>query len=111
MTKFQGGTTAETPCLTKKEKKQVLDCIKKVNNGRKPIVYGAGGNNTLVSIKEIKEAEEAGVDAILSVVPYYNKPTERGILAHFGAIAQSTDLPIILYNIPGRTVINLFNAI
>lgn len=101
------GTTAETPCLSKKEKKQVLDCIKKVNNGRKPIVYGAGGNNTVASVKEIKEAEDAGVDAILSVVPYYNKPTEQGMLAHFDAIAKSTTLPIILYNIPGRTGVNM----
>ncbi len=101
------GTTAETPTLTSKEKKDVLACIKKVNNGRLPIVYGAGGNNTLKAIKEIKEARDMGVDAILSVVPYYNKPTDAGIYAHFAAIAGSTDLPIILYNIPGRTVVNM----
>ncbi len=101
------GTTAETPCLTKKEKRKVLKCIMEVNKGRKPILYGAGGNNTKASIEEIKEAEEAGVDGILSVVPYYNKPTDAGLLAHFGAIAKSTNLPIILYNIPGRTGINM----
>lgn len=101
------GTTAETPTLTSREKKEILAFIKKVNKGRLPIVYGAGGNNTLKAIKEIKEAEEMGVDAILSVVPYYNKPTDAGIYAHFSAIAKSTDLPIVLYNIPGRTVVNM----
>lgn len=101
------GTTAETPTLTSKEKKEVLACVKKVNNGRLPIVYGAGGNNTLKAIKDIQEARDMGVDAILSVVPYYNKPTDAGIYAHFSAIAKSTDLPIVLYNIPGRTVVNM----
>lgn len=101
------GTTAETPTLTSREKKEVLKCVKRVNNNRLPIVYGAGGNDTRKAIEVIKDAKEMGVDAILSVVPYYNKPTDAGLYAHFSAIAKSTTLPIVLYNIPGRTVVNM----
>lgn len=101
------GTTGETPTLTKKEKLAVLKCVMEVNKGRLPIVYGAGGNDTRVAIEEVQKAEKLGVDAILSVVPYYNKPTAEGIYAHFSAIANCTSLPIVLYNIPGRTGVNM----
>lgn len=101
------GTTAEVPTLTKDEKETILACVVKANAGRKPIVVGIGGNNTLAVIDEIKDRNLAGVDAILSVVPYYSKPNQEGMYQHFAAIAKSTDLPIILYNIPGRTGVNM----
>lgn len=101
------GTTAETPTLSTQEKKEVLKCIQRINNNRLPIVYGAGGNDTRKAIEIIQDAAEMGVDAILSVVPFYNKPTDAGMYAHFSAIAKSTSLPIVLYNIPGRTVVNM----
>lgn len=101
------GTTAETPSLKKEEQDAILACIVSANDGKKPIVMGIGGNNTYGAIDDIKKRDLSGVDAILSVVPYYNKPTQAGMYRHFAEIAKSTELPIILYNIPGRTGVNM----
>ncbi len=101
------GTTAETPSLSKEEQDAIQSCIVSVNDGRLPIVMGIGCNNTYNVISEIQNRDLSGVDAILSVVPYYNRPTQPGIYRHFAEIAKSTDLPIILYNIPGRTGVNM----
>lgn len=101
------GTTAETPSLKKEEQDNILACIVSENDGRLPIVMGVGGNNTYTTIAEIQERDLSGVDAILSVVPYYNRPSQVGIYRHFAEIAKSTKLPIILYNIPGRTGVNM----
>ncbi len=101
------GTTSEAATLNADEKKQVLDTIIKVNNKRCPLVLGMGGNNTEDLVSTIKNTDFEGVDGLLSVAPYYNKPSQRGVLAHFSVIAESTDLPIILYNVPGRTSSNI----
>lgn len=100
------GTTGESPTLNSSEKKQVLETVLEENNGKLPIVYGAGGNNTMSVIEAFKNIPK-GVDGILSVAPYYNKPTQAGYLAHYKALASETDLPIILYNVPGRTGSNV----
>lgn len=100
------GTTGESPTLNSDEKKQLLETVLEVNNGKLPVVYGAGGNNTLSVIEAFKKIPK-GVDGILSVAPYYNKPTQAGYLAHYKALASETDLPIILYNVPGRTGSNV----
>lgn len=97
------GTTGETPTLSDEEKKQVLKTIQEANQGRKPIVCGIGGNNTAAVIQQIKIYESLGIDGILSVAPYYNKPNQEGLYQHFATIATATSLPIILYNVPGRT--------
>lgn len=105
------GTTAETPTLTTEEKKKVLSFIIEKCNGRVPVVCGIGGNNTAEVIHQIKEEYDLSkVAGILSVAPYYNKPTQEGVYQHFKAIASATDKPIILYNVPGRTVINILPA-
>jgi 4-hydroxy-tetrahydrodipicolinate synthase len=101
------GTTGESTTLTKTEKDQVKKKVAEVNNGRLPIVLGIGGNNTAAVITEIKETDLSAIDAILSVAPYYNKPTQEGFYQHFAAIAQVTSKPIILYNVPGRTAKNM----
>lgn len=101
------GTTGETATLTSTEKKEVLAFSIKVNKGRLPIVYGIGGNDTQKILKEIKETDFAGVDAILSVSPYYNKPSQAGIIAHYQHIADASPVPVILYNVPGRTMSNI----
>lgn len=101
------GTTGETPTLTHEEQFEVSSFIIKINNGRVPIMLGVGGNDTAKIIKQLHIEDFSGVDAILSVVPYYNKPTQEGIYQHFSAIASSTNLPILLYNIPGRTGVNM----
>ena len=101
------GTTAETPTLTAEEQRQVCRTIMERNAGRLPILLGVGGNCTQAIVDRLSNDAMEGVDAILSVVPYYNKPTQTGMYAHFAAIAESTDLPIILYNVPGRTGVNL----
>ena len=101
------GTTAETPTLTSEEKKEVLAFIIKACNNRVPVVCGIGGNNTAEVIAQLKEYDLSGVSGILTVVPYYNKPTQEGLYQHFKAIASATDKPIILYNVPGRTVTNM----
>lgn len=104
------GTTAETPAMTPEEKLEVLKFIIQKNNKRKPLVAGIGGNNTKDVTDTIAAYPMADVDGILSVVPYYNKPSQEGIYRHFKTIADSTDKPIILYNVPGRTVTNMLPA-
>lgn len=101
------GTTAESATLTKEEKKEVVATIKKVNNGRVPMVLGIGGNNTAEIIKEYAETDLSDFAAILTVSPYYNKPSQEGIYQHYKAIAESTTANIILYNVPGRTGSNI----
>ena len=101
------GTTGESTVLTKAEKREVLAFVKKINKKRLPIVYGIGGNNTHAVLEEIKKTDFSEVDALLSVSPYYNKPSQKGIILHFEQIADASPVPIILYNIPGRTMSNL----
>lgn len=101
------GTTGEPATLSDTEKKHVVDHILEINNNRLSVVLGIGGNNTSSVIDQIGAAEMEGISGILSVVPYYNKPTQEGIFQHFDSIAQSTSLPIILYNVPGRTGVNM----
>ncbi len=100
-------TTGETPCLTQEEKRQIKQTIVETVAGRTPILMGCGGNNTAAVIEEIKTSDWSGIDGLLSVCPYYNKPSQEGLYQHFKAIADSTTLPIVLYNVPGRTGINL----
>jgi 4-hydroxy-tetrahydrodipicolinate synthase len=100
------GTTGESPVLSQKEKMEVLHHVMDVNNKKLPIVYGLGGNHTEEVCKRLGELPE-GIDGILSVSPYYNKPLQRGIVAHYKRLAEHTDLPIILYNVPGRTSSNI----
>lgn len=101
------GTTGETPTLSDEEKREVVQTVLRVNKGRKPIVLGIGGNNTMGVVEQIKHTDFEGIDAILSVAPYYNKPSQAGIYQHYKAIAESTTMPIILYNVPGRTGVNI----
>ena len=101
------GTTGESVTVTAEEKKQLIEFIVKVNNNRLPIVLGIGGNNTANVINEIKSTDFSNIDGILSVSPYYSKPTQEGIYQHFKAIAQVAPKPIILYNVPGRTSSNM----
>ena len=101
------GTTGESTTTSHQEKQALLDFILKVTAKRKPVVFGLGGNNTLGVIDALKSFDLNGVDALLSVSPYYNKPSQEGIIAHYTHIAEATDLPIILYNVPGRTSSNL----
>ena len=101
------GTTAETPTLTEEEKKDIINLVVTKVNGRIPIVLGVGGNCTRSVVEKLKNDNFDGIDAILSVVPYYNKPSQEGIYQHYKAIAQATDLPVILYNVPGRTGVNM----
>jgi 4-hydroxy-tetrahydrodipicolinate synthase len=100
------GTTGESPTLSQDEKRKVLETVLEVNNGQLPIVYGIGGNNT-AGLAALFQNLPSGVDGILSVSPYYNKPIQKGIVAHFKQVASFTDLPIILYNVPGRTGSNM----
>ena len=101
------GTTGESATLNKEEKAAVLDFVKKNNSKKLPIVYGIGGNNTALVIEEIRKTNLRGVSAILSVSPYYNKPSQEGIYRHYEAMADASPLPIILYNVPGRTSSNI----
>ncbi len=101
------GTTGETPVLTKDEKQAIVNQVIEINNKRVPIVQGLGGNNTMELVNQLQNSSFEGVDALLSVTPYYNKPGQEGLYQHFKAIAQHSHLPIILYNVPGRTGINL----
>lgn len=101
------GTTGETATLSKDEKKKVWDFTAEITNGRVPLVAGIGGNDTLSIAKEIKNFDNNAYSAILSVSPYYNKPTQEGIYQHYKHLAESTELPIILYNVPGRTGSNM----
>ena len=101
------GTTGESPTCTDEEKKEILEFVKDNNSKGLPIVYGIGGNNTQEVLHTIKGTNFKGVDAILSVSPYYNKPSQEGIIQHFKAVADACPVPVILYNIPGRTASNL----
>lgn len=101
------GTTAETPTLSADEKRQILDFTREKVAGRKPIVVGAGGNNTAELIRQIQTMDLEGISAILSVTPYYNKPSQEGLYLHYKAVAEASPLPIILYNVPGRTGVNM----
>ncbi|SHF50611.1 4-hydroxy-tetrahydrodipicolinate synthase [Salegentibacter echinorum] len=101
------GTTAEYACLTLAEKQLVKETVIKQNNKRLPLVLGVGSNNTLAVCEELKSGDFTGFDAILSVSPFYNKPTQEGIYQHFKAVSAATELPIILYNVPGRTASNM----
>jgi 4-hydroxy-tetrahydrodipicolinate synthase len=101
------GTTGESVTLTKEEKKIVIDTILSSNNGRKPVVLGIGGNNTREVANQLSRTDIHGVDAILSVTPYYNKPNQNGLYEHYKALSESSKLPIILYNVPGRTSVNM----
>lgn len=101
------GTTGESVTLTKSEKRLVIDTVISANNGRLPLVLGIGGNNTAVVVQELRETDLSAFDAVLSVSPYYNKPTQEGVYQHFRAIAGASPKPVILYNVPGRTGCNM----
>ena len=101
------GTTGETPALSEQEDRLVIETVVRMANGRVPVVAGTGSNSTDMAIKYTKMAEDAGADGSLQVTPYYNKPTQEGLYRHFVAIADNTDLPLILYNIPGRTAVTI----
>ncbi len=101
------GTTAESATLTADEKQLVINTVIKANAGRLPLVLGVGGNNTADVVAELKTADLSAFTAVLSVSPYYNKPTQEGIYQHFKAVAQASPLPVILYNVPGRTGSNM----
>ena len=100
-------TTGETPVLTREEKQKIKDLIVDLVQGRVPILMGCGGYNTAAVIEELKTGDFKGVDGILSVCPYYNKPSQEGLYQHFKAIAAATELPVVLYNVPGRTGVNM----
>lgn len=101
------GTTGESPTLTVEEKVALFKFVVEVAGGRVPIIAGTGSNNTRASISLTRQAEEAGVDGIMLVTPYYNKPSQEGMYQHFKAIAEATSLPVMLYNIPGRSAVNM----
>ncbi|MBR6691317.1 MAG: 4-hydroxy-tetrahydrodipicolinate synthase, partial [Bacteroidaceae bacterium] len=101
------GTTAETPTLTIEEKREIRKRIIEQVNGRMPIMLGVGGNCTRAVADELRNEDLTGVDAILSVAPYYNKPVQEGIYQHYKTISQATELPIYMYNVPGRTGVNI----
>lgn len=104
------GTTGESPTLTHGEHDKVVEEVVKAAAGRVKVIAGAGSNNTIESVRLAKHAEAAGADAVLVVTPYYNKPTQAGVIAHFAAVHDSCKLPIIVYNIPGRSVVDISNA-
>ena len=101
------GTTGESPTLSKEEKLALFHHVVKVVNKRIPVIAGTGSNNTYASIELTKKAEQSGVDAIMLVAPYYNKPNQEGLYQHFKAIAETTSLPVMVYNIPGRSAVNI----
>jgi len=101
------GTTAETPTLTKEEKEKVKRTIINRVDGRLPILLGVGSNSTQAVVDSVKNDDMTGVDALLVVVPYYNKPSQEGVYQHYKAVAEATELPIVLYNVPGRTGVNM----
>lgn len=101
------GTTGESPTLSTEEKVQLFKFVTETAAGRVPVIAGTGSNDTRASIELTRRAEEAGVDAIMLVTPYYNKPSQEGMFQHFKAIAEATGLPVMLYNIPGRSIVNL----
>jgi len=101
------GTTAETPTLTEEEKEEITRFVIGVNAGRLPVVLGVGGNNTKAVVDKLQHYDFTGIDAILSVTPYYNKPSQEGLYQHYAAIAKASPIPVILYNVPGRTGVNM----
>ena len=101
------GTTAETPTLTEEEKNNIINLVISHVRGRIPIILGLGGNCTRIIVEKLKTGNFEGIDGILSVVPYYNKPSQEGIYQHYKAIANATKLPVVLYNVPGRTGVNM----
>ena len=104
---LQNGTTAETPTLTKEEKDKIKHLVVERVNGRIPILLGISSNCTRTVVESLKNDDFTGVDAVLVAVPYYNKPSQEGIYQHYKAIAEATDLPVVLYNVPGRTGVNM----
>jgi 4-hydroxy-tetrahydrodipicolinate synthase len=103
-------TTSETPTLSKEEKTEIKKFIVEMVNGRVPIMIGCGGYNTAAVVEELKTGDFTGIDGILSICPYYNKPSQEGLYQHFKAISAATKLPVILYNVPGRTGVNMTAA-
>ena len=101
------GTTGETPTLSAAEKRRVVEIVVAVSAGRAPVLAGAGGYDTNEVVELVRDFERIGCDGVLSVTPYYNKPTQEGLFRHYKEIADCTALPIILYNVPGRTGVNL----
>jgi 4-hydroxy-tetrahydrodipicolinate synthase len=101
------GTTGESAVLSKEEKKSILEFVKANNPDSLPIVYGIGGNHTAAVVRELRDTDLSGVDAVLSVSPYYNKPSQEGLYQHFKEIGDASPLPVILYNVPGRTAMNM----
>lgn len=104
------GTTAEVATLTKAEKKLVIDTVIKANNSQLPLVLGIGGNNTAALVEELSYEDLSAFEAVLSVSPYYNKPTQEGIYQHYKALSEASPKPIIIYNVPGRTASNVLPA-
>ncbi|WP_417912226.1 4-hydroxy-tetrahydrodipicolinate synthase [Candidatus Electronema sp. TJ] len=104
------GTTGESATLSFAEHKRVIELTVKTVAGRVPVIAGTGANNTLEAIELTESAKESGADAVLSVVPYYNKPSQEGLYRHFKAIAEAVDIPMVVYNVPGRTVVNMTPA-
>ena len=100
-------TTGETPCLSAEEKNNIKKLVIETNRGRLPILMGCGGNNTRAVVEELKTRDWTGIDGVLSVCPFYNKPSQEGLYQHFKAIAEASPLPVVLYNVPGRTGINM----
>lgn len=100
-------TTAETPCLTAEEKQNVIQIVQEKVQGRLPILLGMGGNNTAALVETIKNFDFKGIDGILSVCPYYNKPSQEGLYQHFKAVAEASPVPVVLYNVPGRVGVNM----
>lgn len=100
-------TTGETPCLSAEEKQKIKNLVVDIVNARVPILMGCGGNNTAAIVEELKSTDWSGIDGVLSVCPYYNKPSQEGLYQHFKAIAAASPLPVVLYNVPGRTGINM----
>lgn len=101
------GTTGESPTLTNTEKLELFRCVTQVANGRVPVIAGTGSNNTRASIELTKQAEQTGVDAVMLTTPYYNKPSQEGLYQHYKAVAEATSLPVMLYNIPGRSAVGI----
>ncbi len=104
------GTTGESPTLSHDEHDKVIDAVVRRSNGRRPVMAGAGSNSTAEAVRLSKHAAEAGTQAILSVAPYYNRPSQEGLFRHFAAVAEAVDLPIVLYNVPFRTGVSIDNA-
>ena len=101
------GTTAETPCLSAEEKQTIKKMVVERVAGRVPLLMGCGGNNTAAIVNELKNADWTGIDGVLSVCPYYNKPSQEGLYQHFRAVALASPVPVVLYNVPGRTGVNM----